>query len=283
MVRRITKLITLAAVLAAVIFSCLLPAAAVTSTAKVIIDGKNLYSEPEPCFIAGSAYVPIDDFVFMLDPSARIRVDKETGTTRIETEGLTVTIGSEDAYLVANGRYLWMGSKARVMNGSLIVPVEVLAKAFGVKVRCSTDTKTVLITGKIKPIEAADTFYDEEDLYWLSHIVFAEAGNQPLEGKIAVANVVLNRQAGKYWPDSVYGVVFDNSCGVQFSPTMTDAIYRDPSDAAVIAAKLAMDGANVVGNATFFVNPTAASSTWFDETLDFVAAIGAHNFYAMRW
>jgi N-acetylmuramoyl-L-alanine amidase len=49
-------------------------------------------------------------------------------------------------------------------------------------------------------IESGDTWYDEEDLYWLSRIISAEARGESLEGQIAVGNVVLNRMKSDRWP-----------------------------------------------------------------------------------
>ena len=48
-----------------------------------------------------------------------------------------------------------------------------------------------------------DSYYGARDVYWLSHIINAEAGNQPMDGQIAVGNVVLNRVADERFPNSV--------------------------------------------------------------------------------
>ena len=94
-----------------------------------------------------------------------------------------------------------------------------------------------------------------------------------------MGNVVLNRKNKEYWPDTVYGVVFDRRCGVQFSPTTTDAIYANPMPSAVIAAKLAMEGANTAGDSLFFLNEAVANNSWFANNLDYVTTIQHHTFY----
>ena len=48
----------------------------------------------------------------------------------------------------------------------------------------------------------------EEDLDILRRIVEAEAGNQDVEGRLLVANVVLNRVASEKFQDSVKDVVY---------------------------------------------------------------------------
>ena len=115
------------------------------------------------------------------------------------------------------------------------------------------------------------------NLSWLSRIIYAESGNQPLAGKIAVGNVVLNRVNSPAFPNSVYAVVFQQS---QFTPVMNGTIYSTPNAESVIAAKLCLDGANTVGDALYFVNPRATPGSWASRNRPHVATIGAHAFFA---
>jgi len=50
-----------------------------------------------------------------------------------------------------------------------------------------------------------------EELTCLARNIYFEARSEPLEGKLAVAHVVMNRVASKYFPDSVCGVVQDGT------------------------------------------------------------------------
>lgn len=113
-------------------------------------------------------------------------------------------------------------------------------------------------------------------MYWLSRIIYAESGNQPLDGKIAVGNVVLNRVASPGFPNSVYEVIFQRN---QFTPAANGSINRTPSAESVVAAKLCLDGANTAGSALYFVNPTVAPGSWASRNRPYVATIGAHAFY----
>ena len=80
-----------------------------------------------------------------------------------------------------------------------------------------------------RSLESGESFYGTRDVYWLSHIINAEAGNQPMDGQIAVGNVVLNRVADERFPNSVKEVVFDRRSGVaQFSPTADGSIGLTP-------------------------------------------------------
>jgi len=50
-----------------------------------------------------------------------------------------------------------------------------------------------------------------EELSCLARNIYFEARSEPLEGKIAVAHVVMNRVASQYFPDTVCGVVQDGT------------------------------------------------------------------------
>ncbi len=50
-----------------------------------------------------------------------------------------------------------------------------------------------------------------EELTCLAQNIYFEARSEPLEGKLAVAHVVMNRVASRYFPDSVCGVVQDGT------------------------------------------------------------------------
>ena len=55
-------------------------------------------------------------------------------------------------------------------------------------------------------IEASDP---NGEHYCMAQNIYFEAGNQPLAGKIAVAQVVLNRVEHYGYPDTICGVVYD--------------------------------------------------------------------------
>jgi N-acetylmuramoyl-L-alanine amidase len=106
----------------------------------------------------------------------------------------------------------------------------------------------------------AENHYNADELYWLSRIIEAEAGGELLEGKIAVGNVVLNRVADKRYPNSIYGVIFDFKNGIQFTPAYTGTIYNKPSQDSIIAAKMCLEGYEIVPGVLFFFNPRIATS-----------------------
>ena len=82
--------------------------------------------------------------------------------------------------------------------------------------------------------------YSEDDLYVLSHIISAEAGNCSEEMMIAVGSVVLNRVASDRFPDTIEEVVFQRD-PLQYSPTENGSYWNDPTDAAVEVAQMLLE------------------------------------------
>lgn len=95
----------------------------------------------------------------------------------------------------------------------------------GATVEWDAASSRILVVGSGTAIQSGDAFYPSEDLYWLSHIIYAESGTQLMEGKIAVGNVVLNRVNDPRFPNTVYGVVFQRN---QFTPAMTVPLILAP-------------------------------------------------------
>ena len=98
---------------------------------------------------------------------------------------------------------------------------------------------------------------------------------------MAVGNVVMNRVASSNYPDTIWGVIFDTKYGVQFTPTKSGSIYKEPSEESVLAAKLVLEGAEVVpDNAVYFISSKVSDSNWIKRTCQKLAVIGDHTFFA---
>lgn len=124
----------------------------------------------------------------------------------------------------------------------------------------------------------------EEDLQTLLRIVEAEAGNEDEDGKLLVANVVLNRVNSEVFPDTVSGVVFQREKGVsQFSPVANGSFYRVKiSDGTVNAVERALMGEDISQGALYFVARKYADSNkvkWFDNNLTYLFKHGGHEFF----
>ena len=62
----------------------------------------------------------------------------------------------------------------------------------------------------------AFAFSKEQDKFCLAQNIYFEAGNQPLVGKIAVAQVVINRVEDKKFPSSICGVIYQSKLGTSW-------------------------------------------------------------------
>ena len=236
------------------------------------VDQKGLsYTEEE------ITYVPLREIANVLGANA-VTWDDNTKTAKVTDEGLTLTAEKDSNYIVANGRYLFVPGLCRGEDGAMMVPVRAICKAFGVEVRWDQNLKAIYITSGGEPIESGDSFYDSDDVYWLSRLIQAESGGEEFEGQIAVGNVVMNRIESGQFPDTVEGVVFDSKFGIQFTPAHSGAIYNTPSESCIIAAKLALDGAETVGDCLYF--SAAYASCWASRNREFVVQIDNQKFYA---
>ena len=203
-------------------------------------------------------------------------------------DGFTLRLGSLRVegkkgrdYLTASGRYLYAPEGWLIRGEALLLPENAVCKLFSLSARAE-DGALLLDAGSLSLLEGGADYYDlnfpMEDLFWLAHIIHSEAGIEPLAGKIAVGNVVMNRVADPEFPDTVFGVVYDYEHTIQFEPVSKGTIHDEPGEEAEIAARLVLEGANTAGDCLYFVNPDFGSF-WFDNNLTFVKKIGRHNFY----
>lgn len=245
----------------------------------VKVDGKDLtagsYLEN------GTTYVPLRPLARSL---GQVEVWWDGVSAQVGGSGLSLSARPGDTWLSANGRLLAAPGGVRLEDGATMVPVRALAEAMGAEVAWDGATQTVELTsrqvsgsGPAPDVQAPA--YTEEDLYWLSRIISAESQGEPLEGKLAVGTVVLNRVASPEFPNTIYGVIFDRKWGVQFTPVANGAIYWEPTQESVEAAKLVLEGARAAGNSLYFQNPDQTTDRWAANNRKYVTTIGCHWFY----
>ena len=124
-------------------------------------------------------------------------------------------------------------------------------------------------------------------LLCLTQAIYYEAGFEPVEGRRAVAQVVLNRMRHPAFPKSVCGVVYQGSRSpvCQFSFVCDGALYRRPELSAWKQARDIAEAAlggyveQSVGGATFY-HADYVAPVWAPR-LAKLNKIGAHIFY--RW
>lgn len=225
----------------------------------------------------GEVYVSLREFATTMD-NAVVTWQPQDRSAAVKTDSLTLTAWHGKTYLIANERYLWCPGGTYVENGVMLVPLSAAARAFGFTTNGTTDGHIELyrIRGAIEP---GEQFYDTDAVYWLAKIIHAEAQGEPLSGKVAVGEVVLNRVESDEFPDTIYGVIFDTTYGVQFTPTVNGAIQAEPGEESTVAAKLALDGARTGEGLLYFLNPKTAVSTWITTSRPYAMTIGSHAFY----
>lgn len=231
--------------------------------------------------IGENTYTQIRAFSEALCDNLHINWDSNTNSVLITSDGLIINATAGENFICANGRYLFAEDEIMLYNGNMIAPIDLLSEVFGVEIDCDENTLSTNINAEnLDIIEAAEVFYNDSELYWLSRLINSEAGNQPMEGKIAVGNVVMNRVEDKSCPNTIYDVIFDTKFGVQFSVVSTGGIYLEPNEESIIAAKICLDGGSLLDDAIYFVNPIIGSSSWFRNTRTYVGTYGDHDFYA---
>jgi spore germination cell wall hydrolase CwlJ-like protein len=114
--------------------------------------------------------------------------------------------------------------------------------------------------------------YTEDELKLLACLVHSEAGNQSYEGKLAVANVVLNRVKSSKYPNTIEKVIYQSG---QFTVATNGSLakqlelydnYSSKSQLLSIkAAKAALSGENNIGDRLYFNEYKAAVRKGHDQ------------------
>ena len=222
--------------------------------------------------------IPLLDFCKIMDGTSSIS-SYSGGILTIRTRGITVSAKEGDFYIEANGRCFYTDVSCRLIDGVLYVPIRAAARAFDAKVTWNDASRSVEIVDKGGVCAPADEIYWDGSVLWLSRIIYAESRGEPLLGKIAVGNVVMNRVESYQFPGTIYGVIFDKKYGIQFTPVATGSIYNSANAECVRAAKMVLEGTSVNDGVLYFVNPKIATNSWVQKNRRFAFAIGNHYFY----
>ncbi len=214
--------------------------------------------------------------------SAQVSWDEKTSTARIVSGNTQIAVTKNKNTATVNGKTVRIGSSAVIVNDRIYVPLRFLSENLGAKVTWDAETLTANISSASASVPAhlkGSADYTEDELYWLSRIVSAEAQGEINRGKVAVANVVLNRVESNEFPNTIYGVIFDKKYGVQFTPILNGTIYNVPTQESIVAAKRALLGEKASSDCLYFLNPKTAQSSWITQNREFYKTIGNHDFY----
>lgn len=120
--------------------------------------------------------------------------------------------------------------------------------------------------------------------------IYKEAGHEPFEGKVAVAQVTLNRVDNPKFPKDVCGVVFEKNIVMQkvvcqFSWYCINDNTKKPNDAAyresyIVAKKVLLEGFRLDGlKDAMFYHADYINPNWKHEK---ITQIGRHIFYKSK-
>ncbi|WP_078427777.1 cell wall hydrolase [Alkalihalobacterium alkalinitrilicum] len=124
---------------------------------------------------------------------------------------------------------------------------------------------------KVHAVRASLTVEEKE---LLERLVTAEAQNEPFEGKVAVAEVVLNRMENEQFPDELEDVVFQEN---QFCPVENGTINKKPTEKAKKAVEEAIKGTDEANGALYFYNDNIIKTSWL-QSRKTTTRIGQHVF-----
>lgn len=242
-------------------------------TISIVVNGSTVNPDANPYIENNRTFVPIR---FVADGlSADISWNQGTKTATVKHKGhiIDLPIGSNYAYV--DGKAHLLDAPIQAYEGRTFIPIRFISETLGCQVNWNQSTYTVSINDG----SVINTSYTSEDLYWLSRIVEAEASGEPYAGKLAVANIVLNRKDSSEFPNTIKGVVFDSNYGIQFTPIKDGTIYNTPSQESVNAARDALNGNNNIGSSLYFLNPDKSTSSWITSNRTFYTRISNHYFY----
>ena len=113
-----------------------------------------------------------------------------------------------------------------------------------------------------------------EERELLARVVYAESNTEPIEGQIAVAQVVLNRVRSSSFPNTISGVIYQKGA---FSCVSNGSINNTPNNQSIRAALDALNGWDPTGGCLYYYNPRLTDDTWI-RTRTVQTVIGNHYF-----
>lgn len=199
------------------------------------------------------------------------------------TDILILSANKGENYICANDRYFYMPNDFLISDGRAFLPVEVITKIFGLEETEDSSGNIEINADSVDIIQGGKYYYDVNfpaaDVYWLAHIIEAEADNQPIEGMIGVGNVVLNRVKSELYPETIFEVIFQYQGAAQFSPVMSTSMSRDIIEKVYVATCLCLEGYETAKDCLFFQNTLLADAKWIELNREHSVRLGDMDFY----
>lgn len=269
-------------VIGILVFLCMITSVAFASTSTSIaitVNGQEVKQASDLAKVIDQAvYVPIRSIVESLGAQVDwIAEDNRVDVTNGE-QHVRLWLGQDQAEV--NGESISLDRAPFAEVGRTFVPLRFLSESLGLNVNWVQATRSVLIAADAALVAPQPVVsYTEDDKMWLARIIEAEAGGEPLEGKIAVGAVIINRVQSSLFPNTITDVIFEKSYGFyQYTPVENKYIYKvKPSKETYEAAERALLGEDPSEGALYFYNPKHTNSTWL-KSRKTIKDIGAHRF-----
>ncbi len=229
----------------------------------------------------GTAYLALADIgeMYGVDISVDLTADGFTASA----PGLELSAARDAGYAEANYRYIYLPRGYITCGDDVYLPLDAITRIFSLKGELTDKGTVEFSTTQARMISGGEDYYathfSADELYWLPHIAYVEALEEPLAGIMGVVSVVLNRVKDDDFPDTIFEVLYDSRTTVQFTPAATGSMHGKPTELYYIAAYLVLEGYNTVGESIYFVNPENNGNYWFRENRTYVTTIGDHEFY----
>ncbi|WP_265444212.1 stalk domain-containing protein [Acetivibrio straminisolvens] len=219
----------------------------------VKVNGNYIKMDTLPYIKDGRTFVSVRFIAEALGAKVEWNDEKKKVVINDDYNYIELFVGSKDCYINAVKQV--MDTSPEISNGRTMVPLRFVSEVLNCSVDWNQTTYTVSINkeGINVPEECVyNRNYTDEDLMWLARIVTVEARGMSLEGKVAVANVVLNRVKSPSFPNTVYDVIFQKG---QFPPAHKSGFKElVPPEECIIVAKMALEGVNNIGTCLYFNN-----------------------------
>jgi N-acetylmuramoyl-L-alanine amidase len=171
------------------------------------------------------------------------------------------------------------------VDPAMIAPAEAAPVQADVPVEPNPETNPIPVppvepVAPVEPKKNDVAVTNDAETVCLAKIVHHESANQPREGQVAVAQVVMNRTKDRRFAKTLCGVAMQKGQFFNVHAYNPSGDKRWSKSLEIARNVRAGKEASVVGNATFFQAVWADGA--FFRTLKFVKRIHGHNFYALK-
>ena len=216
--------------------------------------------------------------------ATRIKIQEEEAKLKEEKSDLEILKAQIQREKSKVNTYVKQTSSEISATASQISDAEAVALAYEAKIKeqeanieylkkkLAEEQALSKLAAQSKWRDISEVNFEENDRYLLANLIYCEAGGEPYAGQVAVGAVVINRVLSSVYPDTVVGVIYQQS---QFSPVASGrlalALAENKATAACYkAADEAMAGQTNVGNCVYFRTPIPGLTG---------IKIGGHIFY----